>query len=359
VRACFFHAAREWTGGARAFADAASALHDRGHEVTLVCARGSRVERRFEEAGHEVIALGVHGGWIRVAWRLRAVLTRHFVEVMFVHTEREQLVAAAAVRLAGRGALVRRVPPLARLTLGGDATLAMRLAATGFLFALESDLRASKPPARALGAVVAPPGVAAVERRSPSAGAPGVRSIVCVFDETRRARVAIALRAMALLAERHGDLRLVLVGPAGADDALRFQAASLGIGGLAEIVDDATNRAAIQERIVSADVGWVIAAGDAAAFGALDFLAAGVPVLADRDPGSARFVEDGVNGLLGAGLDAPAAAALLASLLADRERHARLSRAAITAAARWPLAAMADGFERAAAVARDRTRWRV
>jgi len=66
-----------------------------------------------------------------------------------------------------------------------------------------------------------------------------------------------------------------------------------------------------------------------------------------------------VNGLLAAGLDAEALAALLASLLADHERHARLARAARAAAARWPLAAMADGFERATAAARDRTRWRV
>lgn len=359
MRVCFFHAAREWTGGARAFVDAASALRDRGHEVTLVCARDSRVERRFGEAGHDVIALRVHGGWIRVAWRLRAVLRRHFAEVVFVHTEREQLVAAAAVRLADRGAVVRRVPPLARLTMGGDATLAMRLAATGFLFALENDLRASRPPARALEPVVAPPGVAPAEQRSPGAREPGVRSIVCVFDEARRARVATALRAVALLSERHRDLRLVLVGPATGDDALRIQAAALGIGGLAEIVDDAASRAAVQERIASADLGWVLAAGDAAAFGALDCLAAGVPVLADRDPISACFVEDGVNGLLAAGLDAEALAALLASLLADHERHARLSRAARAAAARWPLAAMADGFERATAAARDRTRWRV
>jgi glycosyltransferase involved in cell wall biosynthesis len=359
VRVCFFHAAPEWTGGARAFVDAAGALRDRGFEVTLVCGRDGAAERRFQEAGHDVIGLRVDGGWARVAWRLRAVLRRHFVEVVFVHTEREQLVAAAAVRLADRGALVRRVPPLARLTMGGDAALAMRLAATGFLFALEADLRASRPPARALEPVVAPPGVAPAGQRSPGAPEPGVRSIVCVFDEARRARVATALRAVALLSGRHPDLRLVLAGPGTGDDALRIQATALGIGGITQVVDEAAGRAAVQGRIASADLGWVLAAGDAAAFGALDFLAAGVPVLADRDPISACFIADDVNGLLAAGLDAAALAALLASLLADHERHARLAHAARAAAARWPLDVMTDGFERAAAAARDRTRWRV
>lgn len=359
MRVCFYHASPEWSGSSRAFADAATVLKDRGYEVTITCAREGGVDRRFEESGVRVVALRPGGGWLRSAWRLRAVLRRQFVEVVFVHGEREQLIAAAAVRLADRGAIIRRVPPLGRLSMGRDAVLAMRLAATGFLFSFDEDLRSAKPPPRALEPVVAPPGVAPAAPAPGSATDVGAATIAVVFDESRRARVSIALRTLALLSERHPRLRFVLLGPGHGADALRLQAAALGVARSVEVVDDRVGRKAVQGRISAMDLGWVLAGGDAAAYGVLDCLAAGVPVLTDRDPLSARLVEDGVSGLLVAGLDTAGFSSLLASLLADPSRRARLARAARTASERWPLAAMADGFERATVAARDRTRWRV
>jgi len=358
VRVCFYHAAREWSGAARAFADAAHGLQERGYEVTVACSGEDGIDRRFEEQGARVIAMRTTGGWLRAAWRLQRVLRREFVEVVFVHTEQEQLVAAAAVRLADRGAVVRRVAPLGSLALGRDAALAMRLAATGFLFAFEDDLRSVTPPSRALAAVVAPPGIALPVPAPGRARAPAPRTIVCLFDEARRGRAFVAIRTVALLAHRHPDLRAAFIGPGIGDDTLRLQAAALGIAPVLRFVDDRRDHVAVRDLIAGAWVGWVLGEGDAAVFGMLDCLAAGVPVLADRDPLASRLVQDDVCGLLAAIHDPTGLAALLASLFADDARHARLAGAARASAERWPIAATTDGFERATVAARDRTRWR-
>ena len=359
MRVCFLVEGAAWTGGARAFAEAARALAARGYDVTMACGAGTEVERRCRSAGLDVILLKGTASRGRAAWGLHGVLKSRFVEVVFVHSEREQLVAAAAVRLAGRGAVVRRVPPQGRLTFGSEATLASRLAATGFLFAFADDQRAAKPPSRALEPVVAPPAVDVTSSSPPPPDAPtaGVtgRTIACLFGAPPHARVTAMLRTIALLAGRHPTLRLALVGPLADDDALRIQAAALGIGGVVSRSVDPSERTAILRQ---ATIACVLAEGDDAAYGLLDCFVAGVPVIVGRDPLATRFVTDGVNGLFATALDSSAMAALIAALLADGARLPRLAEGARESARRWPMAAMADGFERATVAARDRTRWR-
>ncbi|HVT38074.1 MAG TPA: glycosyltransferase [Gemmatimonadaceae bacterium] len=359
MRACFYHGEAEWSGRARAFVEAADALAARDHEITLVCARGGSVEGRFRATPHDVITLRTGGGWMRAGWRLRPVLRRKFVEVVFVHSEREELEASAAVRLADRGAVVRRLPPLAKLTRGGDARLAMRLAATGFLFSLEHDLRATKPPPGALEPAVAPPGIAGRPSVAASPREGGVQTVVVLHDAPSRERMSLALGALALLAARHPELRVSLLGPAIDADALRIHAAALRMGDIVDIVDAGRNHEAVQQRIAAAELGLVLCEADDAAFGMLDCLAAGVPVIAERTVLSAALVTDGETGVLTSGLDSAGYAALLADLLANDARRGQLARGAQGAAARWPLAAMAEGYERVAATARDRSRWRV
>lgn len=357
MRVCFYHAQAEWSGRARAFADAAAALRDRGYEVTFACERGSAVERRLSASGFDPVAIRTRGSWLACGWRLGRVLRRNFVEAVFVHSEREQLHAAAAVRFADRGAVVRRMPPFGSLTLGRDARFASRIAATGFLFAFDADLRAARPPARALAPFVAPPAAAAAVP-APRPRGDGERRIVCTFGPGSRGAASVALRTVALLAERHPNVRLTLVGPGDPDESLRLQTAALGIVPLVDMPGDGANAASDRETMAGADLGWVLASGDDAMFSMLDCFSAGVPVVAERNPLSGRIVRDGENGVLTAGLDAESAAAEFAALLADDARRERLAAGALAAAAAWPVAAMADGFERAVATARDRTRWR-
>lgn len=354
MRVCFYHLDREWSGRARLFADAAAALRGRGFEVTIVCARASEVARRFGALGLETIVIRTDGGWFRAALRLRPVLKRHFVEVIFAHSEFEQLAASAAARLSDRGVIVRRVPALARVTMGAEARLAMRLAATAFLFASPEDLRRAAAPAHALEPAVAPPGIVGAEPRAARDGA--VRTIAVIFDAAQRDLARIALRTVALLAERHAELRCAMIGPAGSDDALRMQAAALGIGNVVRWVSDPGDR---QRAIATADIAWLVAESDDLTAGLLDCFAHGVGVVTDRTPLSTRLVTDGVEGLLTAGLDAAGFASLFATLLADDRLRAALGNAASAAVERWPLVATIDGFEKAANSARDRTRWRV
>jgi hypothetical protein len=357
VRVCFYHTEPEWSGRARAFADAGAALRERGYEVTFVCARGSAVERRLSVAGHDPIGIRTSGSWLGVGWRLSRALRRNFVEAVFVHSEREQLHAAAAVRFADRGAVVRRMPPFGSLTLGGDARFAARIAATGFLFAFDADLRAARPPARALEPFVAPPGVVRAASVHP-ARTPGERCIACVFSEETRSAAASALRTLALLAERHPDLRLALVGPPDRREALRLQAAALGIVPLVRFPDPEATLESEFATISGVECGWVMAAGDDAMFAMLDCFAAGVPVVAERNPLSGRLVRDGESGVLTGPLDPATSAAVFSALLSDDVTRDRLARGARAAAAAWPIDTMAEGFVRAVAAARDRTRWR-
>lgn len=357
MRVCFYHAEPEWSGRARAFADAARALRDRDHEVTFVCQRRSVVEHRLSAAGLDPIGIRARGPSVAVGWRLGRVVRRRFVEAVFVHSEREQLQAAVAVRVADRGAVVRRMPPLGSLTLGRDARFASRIAATGFLFVFDADLRAARPPARALQPYVAPPGVS-VASTAPPARRDGGRRIVCFFGEESRGAAAGALRTIALLAERHPDLRLTLLGPGDPREALRIQSAALGVVGRVDTPRVDATAESDRSTIAGADLGWVLGTGDDQLFATLDCFAVGVPVVAERNPLSARLVRDDETGVLTAALEPPDMAAVLASLFTDDARRERLARGARAAAAAWPMDAMAAGFVRAAASARDGTRWR-
>src|ERR1019366_9055731 len=322
MRVCFYHAEPEWSGHARAFADAAAALRGRGYDVTFVCQRSSVVERRLAAAGHEPIGIRTRGNWLSVGWRLGRVMRRKFVEAVFVHSEREQLQAAAAVRFADRGAIVRRMPPFGSLTLGGDARFAARIAATGFLFAFDADLRAARPPARALEPFVAPPGIApspqvADVRRG------GERRIACFFSEESRGAASVALRTVALLADRHPDIRLTLLGPGDPREALRLQSAALGIVARVDMPRADATSESDRAALASADFGLVLAVGDDAMFAMLDCFAAGVPVIAERNPLSGRLTSAGETGVLTGGVDAPKLAAVFAELFVDDARRDR------------------------------------
>src|SRR5687767_8674271 len=236
MRVLFYYSSRHWSGSARSFAAAAAGLAPRGYQVTYVCHEESQVERRLSYGGYEVVALPMGGTWVADALRLRQVLSENFVEVAFVHTEREHLVASLATRLAERGAVVRRIPAGGRFTQGIPGRLGVRLAATGFLFTTQPDLPVVPPMVGVLEPMSADLGVEvdAMDIVRPvaksSVGAAGTtRLIVCIYDPSARRRAATVLRAIALLAPRHPELRLALLGVGSDHEDLRMHAAALGI----------------------------------------------------------------------------------------------------------------------------------
>jgi glycosyltransferase involved in cell wall biosynthesis len=179
--------------------------------------------------------------------------------------------------------------------------------------------------------------------------APDLRRLVCVCDADSRSRAFVVLRAVAMLAPRHPELRLLLVGPGVVDAQLRMHAAALGIH---RVVDYRVGDGEVTPGLASADLGWVVADGDDGAFGVLDFMAAAVPVFAQRGSVAARYIADNITGRHLEPGDVPGTAAALAALLAradDRSAMGSAGRARVVRA--YGEAAMLDGFARAAAAA--------
>src|SRR6476469_7976934 len=116
MRILFYYAASHWSGSSRAFAVAARGLAGMGEPVTVVCRASTPAEKAFTDFGLDVVGVPTTTSVSRDAWRLRAVLKERFIEVVFLHSAREHLVASSAMRLAERGGVIRRVPA------GGSAT---------------------------------------------------------------------------------------------------------------------------------------------------------------------------------------------------------------------------------------------
>jgi len=340
----------------------------RGYQCTYVCRADSAVEDRLMPnaerlPGVELTPVPLGGPWMHESLRLRQVLLEHYVEVVFVHTEREQLVASLAIRLAERAALVRRIPAGAKLARGSEARLGERLAATGYLYTTEQSGSNGSAPRGAFEPVAADVGVSveAIEQVRPLSlsaigAAGGDQLIACVYDPTARRRIAALLRAVALLAPRHPGLRLAIVGPGAEDDDLKMHAAALGI---TEIVAHVGQRLDQQAVLSAAELAWVAAGGDNAAYGYLDLMALRIPVLAERDTLSQRYVADGICGVLLAQPDPGTMAARIAVLLAHEERRMAMGNAGRARVTRdFSEREMIEGFERATEIARDRSRWR-
>jgi glycosyltransferase involved in cell wall biosynthesis len=359
VRTLFYYTAQAWSGSARAFAVAARGLLARGEPVTVVCCEDSVAEQAFAREGLEVIAVPPGGSATGDAWRLRRVLRDRFVEVVFLHTEREQVVASSAMRMAERGAVIRRIP--AGVTAGGGRSgqLAGKIAASRLLFTTEADR------ARSVGAsagFVAPLGVD-VSRvdgiRAAARTSLGLeletQLIVCVIAGQARVRATTALRTVALLAERHPELRLALVG-SGADlEDVHMHAAALGVTSLVHFLGE---RDDLPNVLAAADVGWVAADGDDGGFACLDFMAARVPIISERSSLVAHYVPDGIAGVLLPPADPSDTAAAVATFLAHSEQREAMGTAGRTRAQRdFSEQAMIEGFATAAAAAGDRASW--
>jgi len=360
VRLLFYIEAPEWTGSARAFVAAARGLAERGHGVTVACRPESALERRLEFGAYEVLSIPSGPGGSRV---LRGAVQERFIQAMYVTTEREQLTAAMAARLAERAAVLRRVPTGATLSLGVRARLALRLCATGFVFASKDDLARAPGISRArISPSVAPLGVDAhaydavrPASRAAIGAAGGTRLLVCVFDRAHRARAANVLRVVALLAPRHPELRLVFIGPGSDDHELRMHAAALRVTSQVSFLGERDDYLSV---LSVADLGWVVAEGDNGVYGVLDLLASRVPVLAERGTTAQHYVADGIVGLVLPPGDPPGTAAAVTRLLAHDEQRAMMGAAGRSRVARaHPEEAMVDGFEAAATAASERSAW--
>ncbi|MFI5243137.1 MAG: glycosyltransferase family 4 protein, partial [Gemmatimonadales bacterium] len=332
MRILFYSQAPEWNGSARAMAAAARGMSERGHNVTVVCPPESQLEQHLEFGAYEVLSLSITIPAAVTVLRLRGILHDRFIQVIVVSTDREQVIASVAARLAERAAILRRMRFGDTPKLSRGAKLALRLAPTGLIFSSEDESRR----APALSAARFPPAVVplgvnaqAYDAIRPasraSIGAPGgTRLLVCVYDRTGRARAASVLRVIALLAPRHPELRLALVGAGSDDEDLRMHAAALRITGAVSFLGERDDSLSV---LTVADLGWVVADGDNAVFALLDLLASRVPVLAERGTVAEQYVPDGIAGILLPRGEANDIAAAVALLLGHDDRRAAMGGA--------------------------------
>lgn len=356
MRLLFVYTGNAWAGTARGFAVAARGLAARGHECALACAAGSVVEARAGHEGVDVVPLQAGASGARDTWRLRGVLQARSPDAVFVHSEREQLVVSSAIRLAGASRVVRRIAAGAAYQEGRASRIASRMTAATALFNSEQERRNATAAGLAAPSAVAPLGVdvAAYDDVRPapreSIGAPSQsRLVVCVFEQTARARMSIVLRTMAQLAPRHPELRLAVVGPGSSDENLRMHAAALGVTNVVYFLGERDDESAV---LASADVGWVAGNCDAAAYAYMDLMALRIPVIAEREPLAQHYIADGITGVLIPQSDAPETAALVATFLAKGDQRAAMGNAGRARVAReFTETAMIEGFERATASA--------
>jgi glycosyltransferase involved in cell wall biosynthesis len=370
MRVLFYVGEKRWSGCARAFVAAARGLDQRGHQVTLVCPGGSTAARRAETLGVDTIPADPDASAAGDAWSLRRIMQERFVEVAFVHTDREQLVVSSAMRLAERGAIVRRVPAFLTPAFLRSGRLALRIASAGLIFTSEGELAQAQAMPE-IAALPLPPAVAPlgidvstydilkpIARGSIGLPAQGLL-IVCSYEPGARFRLATAMRTLALLLPRHPHLHLAVLGPGSLDDDLRMHAAALGVSSAVTFLGQ---RPPADELAIlrAADAGWVVAAGDDGAFAFLDFMAMRTPVIAERDALSQHYVADGSTGvLLSPGAPSRTAASVAPFFVHEDWRTAMGSAARTRAQREFSEADMIDGFERAAAAAADRSRWAV
>jgi glycosyltransferase involved in cell wall biosynthesis len=381
VHVLFLHSAREWSGTARLFARAARGISERGAKVTLLVTPDSNVHlavsprRDPNQPRHtpipepfEIIPFSTGGWFLAAARRLRKIFRRWDADVLFVTTDHEHLIAAAACWLSRDAAVVRWTPSGQKLNLGFAGRWATRLAKTAFLFATETDRRSANIPKRALESSVAELGINVANYPTDGAKAPAdegdsasdqkqaepLKYVVCVYDSTARGRAATAIRTLSMLSPRHPNLRLMFLGPGSDDEDLRMQAAALRVLHLVSFLGERDDQINLMR---DAHLGWVVAEGDTGAYGILDLMALAIPTVASEGGVAQRYIAHGISGALYPPDDSATTAATVAGMLTSEETREAMGKAARVRVAReFPEEQMIEAFDKAANSARTRGR---
>ncbi len=141
--------------------------------------------------------------------------------------------------------------------------------------------------------------------------------------------------------------RLILIGggSAAAIDALRTMAASLSLGARVSILGQ---RDDVPKLLAGADIGVLASHHEGFSNAVLEYMAAGLPVVATATGGNLDAVEDGQTGLLIPVAEPLALATALTTLLEDASLRRRMGKAGRTRAeAKFSLEACVDAYEAA------------
>jgi glycosyltransferase involved in cell wall biosynthesis len=362
MRVLLYLGDKQWSGCARAMLASARGLVARGHQITIACCADSRMNALAQNAGLDVVAINSASTAAGGVWDLRKVLHERFVEVVVVTTERDQLIVSSAMRLAERGAVLRRVPSFDPFELQRGGKLALKIATAGLIVTTDRELKTINHAGWSIPASVVPIGVdvsgyddVQAAPRSAIGAPPHGLLIGCSYNVAGRNRIATVFRTLSLLAPRHPNMHVVVVGPGSLDEELRMHAAAVGVGPVFTFLGEREDELNV---LRAADVGWVAAESDSAAYGCLDFMGLHMAVIAERSLLTQHYVADGISGLLLSPGDPSYTASEVAEFLATAEKYTTMGNAGRTRVQRdFTETAMIDAFERAVEAAGDRTKW--
>jgi glycosyltransferase involved in cell wall biosynthesis len=352
-----------WAGAETQLNYLALGLRDAGHSVTLlgICEVTSDV-RELEEAGVEVVALGavtrlaklggvarvaryarradlVHcTGWDATLWgRVAALLARRPVLITEHTPGRELQVNARGASRARAIALHNRL--LDRFTY---ATVAVG--------AWQKTLLESEG-VRPESIVRIPNAVPVDDLRRRAKEGPARADLAIPADAPVVLQVArfaaqkgqmTALRAVARLRERLGDVRLLFVGEGRTEAEVRREAERLG----AEWASFMGFRDDVAGLLALADLVVLPSTGEGLPMSLIEAIAIGAPVVA-TDVGDVRWLLEGTGGgICVPGGDEEAFVAACASLLGDEGMRARMAQAAERAAGEFDAPKMVRRYER-------------
>jgi hypothetical protein len=360
MRLTFVTMATDWNGSVRAFALAARAFAAAGDDVHFIVPPDSNVQEHVAREPYVVEPLDLTGWWLSRALRLSRALSHHRTDVVFVHTESEHLAVALSAPVRGKRGIVRRTPSGQPISLGWRTRFSARLARTTFLFGSEDEARRALVPRKLGKSFAAPLGVDPDQMRGDGAAeqeeAPDLHHVMCIYDGVSRGLTALPIRTVALMAPRHPSIRLSIVGPGSDAEEIRMHLAALDVLPRVDLLGD---REDVPQLLRGASLGWIACRNDDAAFAALDFMAAGLPVIAPDDRVCTQYVADGITGVIVRDEEATLAAGLLAGIIGNGERSgeqiAAMSQAARARLLReFPDKRMMEGFDNAVTAVRAR-----
>lgn len=351
MKVLFFIGDADWTARADVFVGAAHGLGARGHEVFVAAPPGPNID------GLD----GVHAKPVRIdpganaalsSFDFRRVAQERALDVVFVHTAREQLIVGSGLRLADGGRVIRRLG-MFESRADEPGMITSRLAPARLLVSTNAEA------AELINAGGAPPFVAPLgidvawaenvlqplDRRELHLREDAI-IVACPYATDGRPRLLNMMRSLALLGPRHPRLRAVVIGERAPDDDLRMQAAALGVAPLVQFVDGSKIHPVRVMKV--SDFAWVTADHDAGARGCLGAMAAGKAIVAERSHTIDYFLADGINGTALPGGNPSAMAAAVADVVVRAETRVAWGHAGRSRAMReLRLETMVDGFDRA------------
>lgn len=287
----------------------------------------------LEEAGVQVLGLGRTSARSVAEWRpLVSLLRRKRVDVLHAHKFGSNVWAAVLGKLGGVPAVVAHEhtwsfegQPLRRFL---DRELIAR--GTDAFIAVSSDDRRKMIEIEGISpddVTFVPNGIDAIpegdgarvrEELGIPAGAPVVVAVAVLREQKA---LDVLVRAAAGLLPEHPDLRVLIAGSGPQEEQLEALIAELGVGQAITLLGI---RSDVPDLLAAADVAALSSDYEGSPLAVMEYMDAGLPVVATRVGGVPDLIEDGVNGLLVEPQDPVALQAALGRVLADRDAAAQM-----------------------------------